>query len=347
MSDTFKLRCFVVMPFSVREPDLDRYLNDPNHWHEVYEGLIRPSVKAAGLICERDDEDLSNRLIADNIWRKIEVADVILCDLSAANPNVLLELGWALRSDKRFVLIKDDLTPFNFDINQFYTFTYSHQLQPRALKQAISGLANILRNTLQDDTEKYSLIKKLSLSLSAIEVAQKGNLEVSLLNEIIQEIRNARGLAGETAISSYKSELNRVSVKIYWHSVGLEKSTAIKIKEELEKISITCKVIQHIDTSCPDSIYIGTLIGANEARRVISLVPYNINYIFRPDYPDKDGGDSSGLTIGIGYMSKHLDKKRGPKSEPIKISQKEIDYLIEPELTNTEFQKRLRELTKF
>ena len=46
----------------------------------------------------------------------------MLCDLSAHNPNLYLELGWALRADKRFVLIKDDLTDFKFDLNQFYTY---------------------------------------------------------------------------------------------------------------------------------------------------------------------------------------------------------------------------------
>src|SRR4051794_31127140 len=98
--------CFTIMPFTVRKPDLDRYDNDTNHWNEVYAGLIVPAVKKTGLVCLRDDEDVSARLITEDIWRKIEQAEVILCDLSAGNPNVYLELGWAMRADKRFVLIK-------------------------------------------------------------------------------------------------------------------------------------------------------------------------------------------------------------------------------------------------
>jgi hypothetical protein len=88
------------MPFSVREGDLQRY-GDTAHWSEVYQGLIVPAVREVGLVCERDDEDVASRLITDNIWRKLEDADVVLCDLSAHNPNVYLELGWALRADKR------------------------------------------------------------------------------------------------------------------------------------------------------------------------------------------------------------------------------------------------------
>ena len=110
------------MRFSVRADDLQRYGSDTTHWSEVSQGLIVPAVREAGLACERDDEDAASRLIAENIWHKLEDADVVLCDLSAHNPNLYLELGWALRADKRFVLIKDDLTDFNFDLNQFYTY---------------------------------------------------------------------------------------------------------------------------------------------------------------------------------------------------------------------------------
>ena len=90
--------CFVMMPFSVREKDMDTYDGDQNHWLEVYEGLIRPAVKQAGLVPVRDDEDYSSRVVTDQIWSKIEHAEIILADISSSNPNVFLELGWALRA---------------------------------------------------------------------------------------------------------------------------------------------------------------------------------------------------------------------------------------------------------
>lgn len=181
------------MPFTVRDPDLARYYNDTNHWNEVYRGLIVPAVKEAGLLCERDDEDASSRLITENIWRKIEDADVILCDLSSHNANVHLELGWALRADKRFVLIKDDVTTFNFDLNQFFTYTYSHRLQPSAVRQSINELAEVIKSTLADDHRQYSMVKKLAIQLRATEAVSNGNVEVSLLKELISEVRASAG----------------------------------------------------------------------------------------------------------------------------------------------------------
>jgi hypothetical protein len=120
--------CFVLMPFTVRDEDLPKY-GDKNHWVEVYEGLILPAVgQVPGLQCERDDIDMGSRAIVEGVFAKIEAAALILCDISAFNPNVLFELGWALRSDKRFVLIKDQATTFHNTIRTRTPIVYNQRL---------------------------------------------------------------------------------------------------------------------------------------------------------------------------------------------------------------------------
>jgi len=138
--------CFIIMPFTVREHDLVKYNNDSEHWDQVYCGLIIPAIEQAGLIPQRDDDDYSMRLITEGIVTKIEQADIILCDMSSHNPNVHLELGWALRANKKIVLIKDDITAFNFDLNQFYTSQYYSTLQPRELNQSVVDLSKVIKN---------------------------------------------------------------------------------------------------------------------------------------------------------------------------------------------------------
>ncbi len=53
MTSENKPRCFTIMPFSVRDADLQRYYGDKEHWSEVYRGLVIRAVKAAGLDCEK------------------------------------------------------------------------------------------------------------------------------------------------------------------------------------------------------------------------------------------------------------------------------------------------------
>ena len=191
-SEAKQKTCFTIMPFSVRDGDLDRYAGDKGHWSEVYQGLIIPAVEEAGLICRRDDDDSASRLITEGIWGKLENADVVLCDLSATNPNVFLELGWALRADQKFVLIKDELTQFQFDLNQYFTYTYSHKLRPKRLARDIDGLHQTLVKTLADTHRKYSIVKRLGMEMSAIQASQAGDFETLLLQEIRDDIRSLR-----------------------------------------------------------------------------------------------------------------------------------------------------------
>jgi len=184
--------CFAIMPFTVREADQPKYHNDTEHWREVYQGLIIPAIKEAGLRAQRDDDDYSTRLVGEGIWSKIEQADLVLCDMSSHNPNVHLELGWAMRADKKIVLIKDDVTSFNFDLNQYYTYEYSSRLQPTALQESVRELSKVIKATLMDDVSNYSMVAKLALQKRAVDAALEGSLEVELLQKMRGELRSLK-----------------------------------------------------------------------------------------------------------------------------------------------------------
>ncbi len=204
--------CFAIMPFRVRDEDLPEYQQDSNHWQEVYQGLIAPAIVEAGLLAQRDDDDYSTRLVGEGIWSKIEDADLVLCDMSSHNPNVHLELGWALRADKKLVLIKDDVTAFNFDLNQYYTHEYSSKLLPTALAESVKGLSRVIKATLSDDVANYSMVAKLALQKRAAAAASDGSLEVELLQEVLGEVRSFRR-SGAGAAASVK-EVSRVYLDI-------------------------------------------------------------------------------------------------------------------------------------
>jgi len=142
-------------------------------------------------------------------------------------------------------------------------------------------------------------------------------------------------------------KLESVFADIYSHQLGFTQRDAEMLHSALAENGIHSRILVHRDPSPPDAIFIGALVGAKEARIAISLVPYEIKYIFRPDYPGAEGGDPSGLLIGIGYMSTHFQKFRGRLSEPVKVSTRDLKYLTEPGLSNAEFQRRLRKTTQF
>src|SRR5262249_14678362 len=57
----------------------------------------------------------------------------------------------------------------------------------------VEQLAGVIRQTMQDDQRRYSLVRKLALDLGAIKAAEGGNLQAGLLKELLAEIRAVRG----------------------------------------------------------------------------------------------------------------------------------------------------------
>lgn len=59
-----------------------------------YYGIQQP-VRATGFLCERADQEAFLGDILDRVKQKIETAAVVIAELTGANPNVYLEIGYA------------------------------------------------------------------------------------------------------------------------------------------------------------------------------------------------------------------------------------------------------------
>lgn len=106
-----KPHAFVAMPFS---PELE----DTFHY-----GIQGP-VKAAGLLCERVDQAVFDGPIIQRIRDRIETAKVVIADLSMANPNVYLEVGYAWGRGKPTLLLVRDVSELRFDVASYRCIVY-------------------------------------------------------------------------------------------------------------------------------------------------------------------------------------------------------------------------------
>src|SRR4051794_33933731 len=102
------MKCFVVMPSSVRAPFGQSY-EDPSHFHHVYDYLFSPAIKASGLEPISPISSGSDLIHAD-IIRNLNEAEVVLGDLSTLNANVMFELGIRTALNKPVCLVADNLT---------------------------------------------------------------------------------------------------------------------------------------------------------------------------------------------------------------------------------------------
>jgi len=103
---------FVAMPF-------DKKMDDIFHYG------IRNAVNNAGFLCERADEVVFTGDILDLIKRRIGKASLVIADLSTANPNVYLEVGYAWGLGIPTVLIVQDAQELKFDVKGQKCIIYS------------------------------------------------------------------------------------------------------------------------------------------------------------------------------------------------------------------------------
>lgn len=113
--------CGIVMPIAAMDNC------SAEHWSEVYE-IISDSADEAGFSSEIVSNGNGMEVIHQKIVQNLFLNDIVVCDVSGKNPNVMLELGMRLAFNKPVIVVKDDETGFSFD-----TSPIEHLLYPRTL----------------------------------------------------------------------------------------------------------------------------------------------------------------------------------------------------------------------
>lgn len=112
-----RLTCGIVMPISA----FDDYTED--HWKKV-EKVISEAVREVGFVPDLVSNSDEVRVIHGNIVQNLYDSDIVVCDVSGKNPNVMFELGLRLAFDKPTVIIKDEVTSYVFDIGGIQHLPY-------------------------------------------------------------------------------------------------------------------------------------------------------------------------------------------------------------------------------
>src|SRR5205085_7366313 len=117
-----KPKCGIIMPISA----LDGYPSE--HWLEVKQILLDviDSIGFVGnLVSDAEETSIIQKTIVQNVYNN----DIVVCDVSGKNPNVMFELGMRLAFDKATIIIKDDITDYSFDTSPIEHLTYRRDLR--------------------------------------------------------------------------------------------------------------------------------------------------------------------------------------------------------------------------
>lgn len=144
---------FVLMPFS-------------DSFDDIYKLGIKQTAAELGISAERVDEQQFREGILERIYRQIELADIIIADMSGQNPNVFYEVGYAHAKEKLCILLTSKADDIPFDLKHHRHVIYG---------ESISGLRKNLFDELEWARQEIQNIRS-----SRIKVSQKdafGHLE--------------------------------------------------------------------------------------------------------------------------------------------------------------------------
>jgi len=162
-----KSSCFVVMPISTPHDARESYRGDEQHFKHVLDHLFIPAIENAGF------ESLSPiasgaEIIHAEIIRKLETADLVLCDMSTLNANVFFELGIRTAVDKPVALVRDQHTAnIPFDTSLINHHVYDGSLTPWGLQNEIHRLSEHLVKTTNTSGQRSTLWRYFGLSIRA------------------------------------------------------------------------------------------------------------------------------------------------------------------------------------
>ncbi len=152
-----KKACFFIAPIG-REGSDARMQSDM-----ALDYVVRPALGRRYRI-KRADEDAVPRLMSPQMIRDIDRADLIVCDLTGLNPNVMYELGVAHALAKPVIQIAAVETDLPFDLAQFWTIfvdlknPVSHRKASAHVGRAEEGLRRARRvsNPVTDGLDHLS-----------------------------------------------------------------------------------------------------------------------------------------------------------------------------------------------
>ncbi len=107
--------CFMAQPF------------DGGKFDKRFDDVFAPAVAAAGMKAYRVDRDAGASVPIESIERGIRDATAMFVDVTADNPNVWFELGYAIAAGKDLCLVcsTERLGPFPFDVQHRKIIKYA------------------------------------------------------------------------------------------------------------------------------------------------------------------------------------------------------------------------------
>lgn len=266
-ANTQPITCGLIMPIAANEG------GTAEHWRQVRE-IITSAISSLGFKVQMVSESEAVNVIHKNIVQNIFSNEIVICDVSSRNPNVMFELGMRLAFDKPVVIIKDRDTPFSFDIGSIQHIEYPRTLNYIEILSFQKELLNKTKSTIRESNDAQSKGSKYSpflINYSITEVTEiktkevnKDEYLISAIDELKETIRrleqkNEYSSAGQFKFSKANSEFknNNATLNSIMKIIVDEVVTTLNENEDalgsITDVEENCK--KYLETNYPHLAY--------------------------------------------------------------------------------------------
>ena len=137
--------CGIIMPLSAMDGCTAEHWADVRAIIKESIGSIKDPIFDVKMVSDADEVGVIQKRIVQNVF----LSDVVVCDVSARNANVMFELGMRLAFDRPAVIIKDDKTPYSFDTGVIEHINYPRDLRYTTMQSFGRQLADKVLSTYQ------------------------------------------------------------------------------------------------------------------------------------------------------------------------------------------------------
>lgn len=177
-------KCGLIMPISAIDGCTEQ------HWAEV-QTIIKEALYDTDFIVELVSDSNESGIIQKRIVQNIYDNEIVVCDVSAKNPNVMFELGMRLAFDKPTIIIKDDKTNYSFDTGQIEHLEYPRDLHYHSIQSFKDKLKIKVIATYEASKQpNYTTFLKHFGPFVVANIEEREVGKEDYLMEMVSELRN-------------------------------------------------------------------------------------------------------------------------------------------------------------
>ncbi|QDU14870.1 hypothetical protein CA11_26820 [Gimesia maris] len=148
---TKKIECGLVMPIS----EIDGC--SASHWEQVKKIFIE-ALESDSITTKLVSAESFSGVIHKRIVQNLYANEIVICDVSGSNPNVMFELGMRLAFDMPTIVVIDDKTKYSYDTSPIEHIPYPRSLNYHEIVLFKEKLKEVVSDTLEEKRKnpKYS-----------------------------------------------------------------------------------------------------------------------------------------------------------------------------------------------